>query len=63
FQCGYCTSGTILSATALLRQEHDPSEAQIVAAMDGNICRCGTYPRILKAVKRAARIQTSGASR
>jgi len=63
FQCGYCTSGMILSATALLRQEHDPSEAQIVAAMDGNICRCGTYPRILKAVKRAARIQTSGASR
>ena len=54
FQCGYCTSGMIMSATALLRQAHNPSEAQIVEAMNGNVCRCGTYPRILDAVKRAA---------
>jgi len=50
FQCGYCTSGMILSATSLLHQMHNPTEEQIAAAMDGNICRCGTYPRILDAV-------------
>jgi aerobic-type carbon monoxide dehydrogenase small subunit (CoxS/CutS family) len=54
FQCGYCTSGMILSATSLLHQTHNPNEEQIVAAMNGNLCRCGTYPRILEAVKRAA---------
>jgi aerobic-type carbon monoxide dehydrogenase small subunit (CoxS/CutS family) len=54
FQCGYCTSGMILSATSLLRQTHDPTDDQIVHAMNGNICRCGTYPRILAAVRRAA---------
>jgi aerobic-type carbon monoxide dehydrogenase small subunit (CoxS/CutS family) len=54
YQCGYCTSGMIMSATALLRKTNHPSEDQIVEAMDGNICRCGTYPRILAAVKRAA---------
>jgi aerobic-type carbon monoxide dehydrogenase small subunit (CoxS/CutS family) len=63
FQCGYCTSGMILSATALLHNIPNPSEEQIVEAMDGNICRCGTYPRILDAIKRAARMQTTGASR
>jgi aerobic-type carbon monoxide dehydrogenase small subunit (CoxS/CutS family) len=54
FQCGYCTSGMIMSATSLLRETHNPSEDQIVEAMNGNVCRCGTYPRILAAVKRAA---------
>ena len=54
FQCGYCTSGMIMSATSLLRENRNPSEEQIVEAMDGNVCRCGTYPRILAAVKRAA---------
>ncbi len=63
FQCGYCTSGMILSATALLRQKPDPSEDQIIQAMEGNICRCGTYSRILDAIKRASRIQTQGVSR
>lgn len=63
FQCGYCTSGMVLRATSLLHEKPDPSEQQIVDAMEGNICRCGTYPRILAAVKLAARLQTQGASR
>lgn len=54
FQCGYCTSGMVLCATALLRKTPHPTEEQIVAYMDGNICRCGTYPRIIDAVKRAS---------
>jgi aerobic-type carbon monoxide dehydrogenase small subunit (CoxS/CutS family) len=58
FQCGYCTSGMIMSATSLLRGPHNPSEDEIVEAMNGNVCRCGTYSRILAAVKRAA--QQSG---
>jgi aerobic-type carbon monoxide dehydrogenase small subunit (CoxS/CutS family) len=62
FQCGYCTSGMILRATSLLGEKRDPSEDQIVAAMEGNLCRCGTYPRILEAVKRASRQPTQGAS-
>jgi len=57
FQCGYCTSGMILNATSLLRQVHNPSEEQIAAAMNGNICRCGAHPRILAAVKRASELQ------
>jgi isoquinoline 1-oxidoreductase alpha subunit len=53
-QCGYCQSGQIMSATALLQQNSKPSEAQIDAAMNGNICRCGTYARIRAAIQRAA---------
>ena len=53
-QCGYCQSGQIMSATALLAANNTPSEADIDAAMAGNICRCATYPRIRKAIKRAA---------
>ncbi|MEL7312223.1 MAG: (2Fe-2S)-binding protein [Pseudomonadota bacterium] len=53
-QCGYCQSGQIMSAAALLARHAEPSDAQIDAAMSGNICRCGTYPRIRSAVKRAA---------
>ena len=63
FQCGYCTSGMILRATSLLHQTSNPTEEQIVKAMDGNICRCGSHPRILEAVKRAARPQPKGATR
>lgn len=63
FQCGYCTSGMILSATSLLHQMHNPTEEQIAAAMDGNICRCGTYPRILDAVKRASGPKVQGVTR
>lgn len=54
-QCGYCQSGQIMQAAALLESNPDPSRADIVAHMDGNICRCGTYPRIIKAILRAAR--------
>lgn len=54
-QCGYCQSGQIMSAVALLNQHPTPSDDDINAAMSGNICRCGTYPRIRKAIKKAAR--------
>ena len=53
-QCGYCQSGQIMSAIALLRQNPKPRDADIDEAMSGNICRCGTYPRIRAAIKRAA---------
>lgn len=53
-QCGYCQSGQIMSATALLRDNPNPSDQDIDNAMSGNICRCGTYPRIKKAIKQAA---------
>jgi isoquinoline 1-oxidoreductase subunit alpha len=53
-QCGYCQSGQIMSAAALLRTNPSPSDADIDAALAGNICRCGTYPRIRKAIHRAA---------
>ncbi|MEE8243766.1 MAG: (2Fe-2S)-binding protein [Pseudomonadales bacterium] len=54
-QCGYCQSGQIMSATALLQANPDPSDADIDRAMQGNVCRCGTYPRIRRAIKKAAR--------
>ena len=54
-QCGYCTSGMIVSATALLRENPHPSEQQIGEFMNGNICRCGTYPRIIAAIQRASK--------
>lgn len=53
-QCGYCQSGQIMSAVALLAKNTAPSDAEIDAAMSGNLCRCGTYPRIRKAIHRAA---------
>ena len=53
-QCGYCQSGQIMQAAALLKQKSAPSDADIDAAMSGNICRCGTYTRIKAAIKRAA---------
>ena len=53
-QCGYCQSGQIMSAAALLAANPKPSDADIDAAMAGNICRCGTYPRIRAAIKKAA---------
>ncbi len=54
-QCGYCQSGQIMSAVALLAREPQPSDEEIDAAMAGNICRCGTYQRIRRAIHRAAR--------
>lgn len=53
-QCGYCQSGQIMTATALLKEHPHPSEAQISAAMNGNLCRCGTYNRIRAAIQQAA---------
>jgi isoquinoline 1-oxidoreductase alpha subunit len=53
-QCGYCQPGQIMQAAALLAQISNPSEEQIVKAMSGNVCRCGTYPRIKRAVRQAA---------
>ena len=54
-QCGYCQPGQIMSATALLAMNKNPSDSDIDAAMSGNICRCGTYPRIRAAIKAAAK--------
>lgn len=60
-QCGYCTGGMILSAVALLREKPDPSDAEIVAGMNGNICRCNGYVKILNAVRGAAgKIRSQG---
>jgi aerobic-type carbon monoxide dehydrogenase small subunit (CoxS/CutS family) len=57
-QCGYCTSGMIVSGVGLLKTNPHPSDAEILEFMDGNICRCGTYPRILAAIRRAAGVGT-----
>jgi aerobic-type carbon monoxide dehydrogenase small subunit (CoxS/CutS family) len=54
FQCGYCTSGMIMTAVALLDRNPDPDVKTIRQSMQGNICRCGTYPRIVEAIRRAA---------
>jgi isoquinoline 1-oxidoreductase subunit alpha len=62
-QCGYCQAGQIMSAASLLSRQSDPSDAEIDAAMGGNLCRCGTYVRIRKAIKRAADLTKGGAGR
>jgi len=59
-QCGYCTPGMIMSGTGLLRKNPHPSDAEIQRAMEGNVCRCGTYPRIVAAVKMAERLMNGG---
>lgn len=59
-QCGYCQSGQIMSAVALLKSNPNPTDEQIEGAMNGNICRCGTYLRIKKAIKLAAANQAAG---
>jgi aerobic-type carbon monoxide dehydrogenase small subunit (CoxS/CutS family) len=56
-QCGYCTPGMIMAGVGLLNRKPDPTEQEIVRAMDGNLCRCCTYPRILAAIRRAAERQ------
>ena len=58
-QCGYCQGGQIMQAASLLSENPDPSDEQIVDAMAGNLCRCGTYPRIHKAIKSAAKNMTA----
>lgn len=55
-QCGYCTAGMVMSSVGLLEKNADPAPEQIRAALQGNICRCGTYPRIVEAVRLAARL-------
>jgi aerobic-type carbon monoxide dehydrogenase small subunit (CoxS/CutS family) len=62
-QCGYCQSGQIMSAAALLREKPSPSDADIDAAMEGNLCRCGTYQRIRRAIHLAARLKAEGGAR
>jgi aerobic-type carbon monoxide dehydrogenase small subunit (CoxS/CutS family) len=61
-QCGFCTPGQLMAAAALLATNADPTDDEVVAAMSGNLCRCGTYPKIVRAVRRAAAtLRTSGA--
>ena len=59
YQCGYCQSGQIMSASAFLKNNPNPSDEEIDAVMDGNICRCGTYTRIKSAIKSAAEMKNS----
>jgi isoquinoline 1-oxidoreductase subunit alpha len=61
-QCGYCQSGQIMSAVALLKKNPAPTDKDIDTAMQGNICRCGTYPRIRKAIKTASKLMVAKAS-
>lgn len=60
FQCAYCTPGMIVAGAGLLASNPDPSEGEIIEAMQGNICRCGTYPRIMAAFRRAVVLKTEG---
>lgn len=62
-QCGYCQSGQLMSAAVLLREKPQPTDEDIDQAMTGNICRCGTYPRIRRAIRRAAGMVAKGAAR
>jgi aerobic-type carbon monoxide dehydrogenase small subunit (CoxS/CutS family) len=59
-QCGYCFNGMIVKASELLSKTPQPSEAQIRTAMNGHLCRCGSYPRVLKAIQRASQIMRGG---
>ena len=62
-QCGYCQSGQIMSAAVLLKEKPNPTDQDIDEAMSGNICRCGTYPRIRKAIHTAAKLQKKGGTK
>jgi aerobic-type carbon monoxide dehydrogenase small subunit (CoxS/CutS family) len=61
-QCAYCTSGMIMSAVALLKSNANPTDAEIIEYMQGNVCRCGTYPRIVAAIRDAARMMRASAN-
>ena len=61
-QCGYCTSGMIMSAVALLQRNPAPKESEIIDFMDGNVCRCGTYPRIVSAIQKAAKVAAASSA-
>src|SRR5688572_27177919 len=56
FQCAYCASGMIMSAVSLLQKNNNPSEQEIIKSMQGNICRCGTYPRVIEAIHQASNV-------
>jgi aerobic-type carbon monoxide dehydrogenase small subunit (CoxS/CutS family) len=56
FQCGFCTPGMIINAYSFLREKPQPSKAEIIQAMDNNLCRCGAHPRIVQAIQTAARV-------
>jgi len=60
FQCAYCTSGMLMSGVALLSKNPNPNEQEIVRFMEGNVCRCGTYPRIVTAIRKAAQSMKGG---
>lgn len=60
FQCAYCTSGMLMSGVALLSKNPNPNEQEILRFMEGNICRCGTYPRIVTAIRKAAQSMKGG---
>jgi isoquinoline 1-oxidoreductase subunit alpha len=62
-QCGYCQSGQLMAAAALLKRKSNPSDEEIDSAMQGNICRCGTYPRIKKAIKSAALVMAKNSTK
>ena len=62
-QCAYCTSGMIMSAVALLKKNPAPSEPEIVDFMDGNVCRCGTYSRIVSAIQKASKLPMPAAAK
>ena len=62
-QCGYCQSGQLMAAAVLLRENPHPSDTEIDDGMAGNICRCGTYPRIRRAIHRAAELMAGAKSR
>jgi isoquinoline 1-oxidoreductase alpha subunit len=55
-QCGYCITGMIMSGVGLLKKNQHPTDAEIAHAMEGNVCRCGTYPRIVSAIQKAASV-------
>jgi xanthine dehydrogenase YagT iron-sulfur-binding subunit len=61
-QCGFCTPGQVLAAVALLERDRDPSDEAIARAMSGNLCRCGTYPKIVRAIRGAAESMRGGGS-
>jgi isoquinoline 1-oxidoreductase alpha subunit len=62
-QCGYCQAGQLMSAAALLSKKPTPTDAEIEASMAGNLCRCGTYPRIRAAIRKAAGIDGNGSGK
>jgi aerobic-type carbon monoxide dehydrogenase small subunit (CoxS/CutS family) len=61
-QCGYCFNGMIIKSSELLSKTPRPTDTQIRTAMNGHLCRCGTYPRIMKAIQRASRMMAGGAA-